>query len=210
MKLAIALANTKPGTSKTTSSVMLAYALHGMGQDVVLFDADPAGSAVEWSDTIGNGGFPFDVVGLPQNAPGSKMAAYTRPDTIAIVDTPQAEDHAKIVRSILRVADEIVIPVAPALIEIERMSKMADVLEDAEETRSAPARVSVLLTRVVANANSGPEVRDALTGAGYDVLTTEIPRRETYAMAYGAPPERAALPPFADLAKELLTRGGAG
>lgn len=207
MKLGIALVNTKPGTAKTTSSVMLAYALHKRGEDVVLFDADPAASTLAWSDAIG--GCPFDVVGLPQNSPGTKLASYTRPDSIAIVDNPQAEDHGKVVRSILRVVDEAVITVAPSLIEIERTSLMSEVLEEVEETRDGPAlRTSVLLNRVAARAESGPMAREALSGAGYDVLTAEIPRLDLYPMAYGRVPSAAALAPFEPLALELLERAG--
>lgn len=206
MKLSIALANTKPGTSKTTSSVMLAYALHGAGHDVLLADTDPAASALEWSDAIG--GFPFDVIGLSAQNPGTKLSAYAGSDTVVIVDTPQAEDHGRTVRSILRVVDELVIPVAPSTIEVERTSAMAEVIGEAEENRERPVRTSLLLTRVVASARSGPEVREALHGAGYDVLTSEIPRWETYSMAYGAAPEKSALPPFEKLGSELLERAG--
>ncbi|GAB3724441.1 nucleotide-binding protein [Nocardiopsis oceani] len=206
MRLSIAFANTKPGTSKTTSSVLLAYALHTQGHRVLLADVDPAGSALAWSDAVG--GFPFDVVGLPRTNPGGRLADYATGETIAIVDTPQAEDHGREVRSVLRVADEIVIPVAPSTIEMERTSAMTEVLEEAHETRSTPARVAVLLTRVVANANSGGQARDALTAAGHEVLATEVPRREFYALAYGQSPTPAGLAPFEDLSKELLTRAG--
>nr|WP_012954659.1 ParA family protein [Nocardiopsis sp. 90127]ABD48735.1 pSQ10.12c [Nocardiopsis sp. 90127] len=207
MKLGIALVNTKPGTAKTTSGFMLAYALHKRGEDVVLFDADPAGSTLAWSDAIG--GCPFDVVGLPQNQPGTKLGAYTRPDSIAVVDNPQAEDHGKVVRSILRVVDEAVVTVAPSLIEIERTSLMAEVLEEVEETRNEPLRTSVLLNRVASRAESGPMAREALAGAGYDVLASEIPRLDLYPMAYGRVPSAAALAPFEPLAAELLARAGA-
>lgn len=206
MQLSIAFANTKPGTSKTTSSVLLAFALHRMGHRVVLADVDPAGSAIAWSDAIE--GFPFDIVGLPKNDPGSKLAAYAPGDTIAILDTPQAEDHGREVRSVLRVVDEAVIPVAPSTIEMERTSAMDEILEEVAETRSVPLRTSVLLTRVVGGANSGGQAREAMDAAGYEVLEAEVPRREMYALAYGQEPTAAMLAPFEVLAKELLARGG--
>lgn len=206
MKHSIAFVNTKPGTSKTTSSVLLAYALHTQGHRVLLADVDPAGSALAWSDAVG--GFPFDVVGLPRTNPGGRLADYATGETIAIVDTPQAEDHGREVRSVMRVAGDIVIPVAPSTIEMERTSAMTEVLEEANETRSAPAPVAVLLTRVVANANSGAQAREALTAAGHEVLEAQIPRRDFYALAYGSVPDAAMLVPFEILAKELLDRAG--
>ena len=207
-RLTITFANTKPGTSKTTSSVLLAYALHRMGHTVLLADADPAASAVAWSDSVD--GFPFDVVGLPRTEPGRKLASFVSdPDTIAVVDTPQAEDHGRAVRSVLRVAEEIVIPIAPSTIEMDRTSAMDEVLGEAADTREGPpSRVSTLLTRVVTRANSGGQARASLESAGHQVLATEIPRREFYSLAYGQEPGAEALAPFEVLAKELLGRAG--
>ena len=48
--LSIALANLKPGTGKTTSAVWLAHVFALSGNSVLLVDADPSGSALEWSD----------------------------------------------------------------------------------------------------------------------------------------------------------------
>ena len=48
--LSLALANLKPGTGKTTSAVWLAHVFAQAGNSVMLVDADPAGSALEWSD----------------------------------------------------------------------------------------------------------------------------------------------------------------
>ena len=48
--LRLALANLKPGTGKTTSAVWLAHVFVQAGNSVLLVDADPSGSALEWSD----------------------------------------------------------------------------------------------------------------------------------------------------------------
>ena len=48
--LSLALANLKPGTGKTTSAVWLAHVFARAGNSVLLVDADPSGSALEWSD----------------------------------------------------------------------------------------------------------------------------------------------------------------
>lgn len=186
MLASIAFANLKPGTGKTTTSVLLAYGLHQRGYDVALVDVDPAGSALAWSDAVG--GFPFSLYGLAVRDAGRRLAGLAGPDTIVIVDTPQAEDHGAIVRSVLRHVDEITIPVAPSTIEVERTSAITDLLSEIEEVRSSPARVAVLLNRVITGARSGPDVRQALTELGYEVLKPEIPRREVYALAFGAVP----------------------
>src|SRR5580704_13491057 len=71
--LSIALANLKPGTGKTTSAVWLAHVFAQAGNRVLLVDADPSGSALEWSDLAAmdprlsapEAAFPFRVVALP-------------------------------------------------------------------------------------------------------------------------------------------------
>jgi len=206
MLMSVALANLKPGTGKTTTTVLLAYALHARGYDVALADCDPAGSALAWSDAVG--GFPFGIYGLAVKDAGRRLAGIAGPQTIVVADTPQAEDHGAIVRSVLRHVDEITIPVAPSTIEVERTSGIGDVLDEVAEVRASPARVAVLLNRVVGSARSGGDVREALTSLGYEVLGPQIPRREVYALAYGATPRITPGDPVDLLAECYLTRAG--
>lgn len=206
MSVSIAFANLKPGTAKTTSSVLLAYALHRRGHEVVLADCDPAASALAWSDAVG--GFPFAVYGLPIKDAGRRLMGIGGPDAIRVADLPQAEDHGPIVRSVLRHVDEITIPVAPSTIEVERTSGMVDLLEEVAEVRASPARVAVLLNRVVSSARSGRDVRQALTDLGYEVLGVQVPRREVYALAFGEAPRIRGGDPFDLLAETYLKRAG--
>lgn len=206
MRLSIALTNLKPGTGKTTTAVLLAYALHERGHDVALADCDPAGSALAWSDAVG--GFPFKIYGLAVKDAGRRLADIAGPGTIVVADTPQAEDHGAIVRSVLRRVDEITIPVAPTTIEVERTSGIADLLDEVDEVRTTKARTAVLLNRVVGRARSGGDVRQALVELGYDVLGPQIPRLEVYALAYGMVPQIRAGDPVDLLAEAYLDRAG--
>lgn len=208
MRLSIAYTNTKPGTGKTTTSVLVAQRLHDLGHDVLLVDADPAQSALAWSDDIG--GFDFKIVGLATKDAGRRLADFAGDDTIVLVDLPQAEDHGAIVRSVLRHVDEITIPVAPSTIEIDRTGAITDLLDEVAEVRAHPARVAVLLNRVVTSARSGRDAREGLGAMGYDVLSAQVPRREAYALAYGAAPQVPVGDPIAVLATEYLHRAGIG
>ncbi|TMZ51342.1 hypothetical protein EMG21_31490, partial [Klebsiella pneumoniae] len=159
-----------------------------------------------WSDDVD--GFDVKIVGLAVRDAGRRLADYAGDDTIVVVDLPQAEDHGAIVRGVLRYVDEITIPVAPSTIEIDRTSAISALLEEVAEVRQVPARTAVLLNRVVSGARSGRDARAGLTGLGYDVLATQIPRREAYALAYGAPPQVPGGDPIALLAEEYLQRAG--
>jgi chromosome partitioning protein len=199
MMLAVTFANLKPGTGKTTSAVWLAHAFREAGHGVLLADADPARSALQWSDLAG--GFPFPIARMDHPDLDRRIGAYARPGDVIVIDSPQIEDHAAIAQSAMRAAGEIIMPVAPSPIEIARSAPMRDEVTKA----GSGARVCVLLNRCVANANSTGDAREALAGLGYDVLSYTVPRLELYAQSFGGP-----VPPgdpvFWCIARELLDR----
>ena len=141
--LSIAVANLKPGTGKTTSAVWLAHVFARAGNSVLLVDADPSGSALEWSDLAAmdprvtpREAFPFRVVALPSRELHRRLPGIAREDDVVIIDTPQVEDHAGIARSALRYAGEIVIPCAPTPIEINRTTPVRDEIAEVEPARA--------------------------------------------------------------------------
>jgi chromosome partitioning protein len=183
--LSIAFVNTKAGTGKTTSAVWLAHAFAETGRPVLLVDADPQGSALEWSDLADS--FPFRLLPMASEKLHLRIPDYARPDEVVIIDAPQLEDHAGIARSALRFADEVVIPCAPTVVEISRTAPMRAELDALASVRLLPPRSAVLLNRTVANANSIPAAREAFGSMGFDVLHTLVPRLEIFAQSYGAP-----------------------
>src|SRR6201996_3444960 len=159
--LSLALANLKPGTGKTTSAVWLAHVFASAGNRVLLVDADPSGSALEWSDLAAmdpavdpRASFPFRIVALPSRELHRRVPEIAQDDDMVIIDTPQIEDHAGIARSALRYADEVVIPCAPSPIEINRPCPVRKEIDGIPSVRAAPGRAATLLNRCVARAHS--------------------------------------------------------
>jgi chromosome partitioning protein len=190
--LSVALLNLKPGTGKTTSAVWLAHIFVESGQRVLLVDADPSGSALEWSDLAAmdprqpsTATFPFRIVALPSRRLHVRVPEIAEADDVVIIDAPQLEDHSAIARSAMRYVDEILIPCAPSPIEINRTTPVRDEIAEVEELRDRPSRSAVLLTRCISRAHSTANARDALGGLGYDVLPTAVPRLEVYAQSFG-------------------------
>ena len=211
--LSVALANLKPGTGKTTSAVWLAHVFSRAGNSVLLVDADPSGSALEWSDLAAmdprlapEEAFPFRIVALPSRELHRRLPEIARDDDVVIIDTPQIEDHAGIARSALRYADEILIPCAPSPIEINRTTPVRDEIAEIREVRDKPVRSAVLLNRCVARAHSTADAREALVDLGYDVLATEVPRREVYAQSFGVPIKQAGCDVWRQVARDLIER----
>jgi chromosome partitioning protein len=212
--LSLALANLKPGTGKTTSAVWLAHVFAQAGNSVLLVDADPSGSALEWSDLAAmypglappQAAFPFRIVALPSRELHRRLPDIARDDDVVIVDTPQIEDHAGIARSALRYVDEVVIPCAPSPIEINRTTPVRDEIAEVGDARDRPVRSVVLLNRCVARAHSTADAREALIDLGYDVLGTVVPRLEVYAQSFGMPIKQAGCELWRQVARELIDR----
>ena len=195
----LALMNLKGGTAKTTSAVFLAHALHERGRRVLLVDADPQGSALEWSELAEK--WPVPTVALPTKRLHQRLSdvAGDRFDDV-VIDTPPLEENAGIVASTLRVVSDVLVPVAPTPIEVRRVAAVAEAIEDSAAVRredEAP-RMAVLLTRTVPNATSTAVYRDALAADGYRVLPGEVRRVEKFAQAFGDPVTRATASAYGD------------
>src|SRR5258708_12545879 len=115
--LSLALANLKPGTGKTTSAVWLAHVFAEAGNRVLLVDADPSGSALEWSDLAAMSpgarppaAFPFRIVALPSPEMHRRLPEIAQTDDVVIIDPPQLEDHPAIPPSALPHAHHTFIP----------------------------------------------------------------------------------------------------
>jgi chromosome partitioning protein len=206
MTRVLALVNLKGGSAKTTSAAFLAHELAARGRRVVMVDADPQGSALRWQ---GLAEWPVPVLGLPSTTLHRQLWGVVdraRYDVV-VIDTPPLEDRDGIVASALRVATDIVVPLAPTMMELDRVGPVWRAVEDSAGHRDDDPRTAVLLNRTVANASSTDAVREALTAQDRWVFTQVIPRREVYAQAFGAP-----LPaqdgPYGAVAEELLTLWG--
>ena len=212
--LSLALANLKPGTGKTTSAVWLAHVFAQAGNRVLLVDADPSGSALEWSDLAAmyprlpppQAAFPFRIVALPSRELHRRVPDIARANDVVIIDAPQLEDHAGIARSALRYADEVLIPCAPSPIEINRTTPVRDEITEVCAGRDRPARAAVLLNRCIARAHSTADAREALENLGYDVLGTAVPRLEVYAQSFGMPITHTGTDVWRQVANDITAR----
>jgi chromosome partitioning protein len=211
--LSVALLNLKPGTGKTTSAVWLAHIFVQAGKHVLLVDADPSGSALEWSDLAAmdprlppREAFPFRIVALPSRRLHLRIPEIAHADDVVIIDAPQLEDHAGITRSVMRYVDEILIPCAPSPIEINRTTPVHDEITEVEAVRDRPARSAVLLNRCITRAHSTAHAREVLEGLGYDVLRTAVPRLEVYAQSFGLPIPEVGRGVWRGVAHDLIER----
>jgi chromosome partitioning protein len=175
----ITVANLKGGTGKTTSSVHLALGLARSGR-TLLVDGDPQGSALSWSTEAG--GFPVTVVPWPTRDLAQRVRQVEGDYQHVVIDTPP--QHETIVRQALMVTDLLVVPLAPSLVEVDRLGPTFELAAEIEGL-GHPVDVWVLFTRVRAGTRSAREARAMLAEMDVPTFRTDIHLREAYGMSFG-------------------------
>ncbi len=110
----VALLNQKGGVGKTTLALHIAGEWARRGQRVTLIDADPQGSALDWSQQRARERLPrlFGVVGLARDTLHREAPELARHVDHIVIDGPPR--IAGLMRSALLAADLVLIPVQPS------------------------------------------------------------------------------------------------
>ena len=110
----IALLNQKGGVGKTTLALHLAGQWARQAKRVILVDADPQGSALDWSEQRAKEGLPrlFGVIGLARDTLHREAPELARDARHLIIDGPPR--IAGLMRSALLAADIVLIPAQPS------------------------------------------------------------------------------------------------
>jgi chromosome partitioning protein len=178
----VALVNQKGGVGKTTLALHLAGRWTGKGKRVVVVDADPQGSALDWSEQRAREGVPrlFGVLGLPRETLHRELPAIAADADYVIVDG--APRIAGVARSALLAADLVLIPATPSPLDGWASAEMLRLLDEARVFRPGlPARM--VLNRCAARTVIARETAEALAEHDPPVLGTRIGQRVIFADA---------------------------
>jgi len=178
MKMVISLINQKGGVGKTTIAIHLASALSSKKHNVLMVDADPQGSVLQWQSTGAN--HEFAVVQLAMPDLSSQIRNHRRSFDHVVIDSPPALSH--ISREIAAASDLVIIPIAPSSLDIWSSRETIQLVRGVgRKNQGLTARL--LVYRKIPGTRLGAEAREALKSYGLDIFKTEISQRIAYVEA---------------------------
>jgi chromosome partitioning protein len=174
----IALLNQKGGVGKTTLSIHIATALSAVGK-VLFIDADPQGSALDWSaqrtaDPL------FPVVGLPKPTLHREIPTISQGYDWVIIDGPPRVNE--LARSAIATSDVVLIPVQPSPFDVWAAQDIIDIINECAVLKP-DLKTRFVINRLFPNTTLGAEVKEALSSFDIQMLKTAVRNRTEYAKA---------------------------
>ncbi|MFH1605595.1 MAG: ParA family partition ATPase [Pseudomonadota bacterium] len=178
----LALLNQKGGVGKTTLALNLAGEWARQGHRVTLIDADPQGSALDWSQQRSREGLPrlFGVIGLARDTLHREAPELARDADYVVIDGPPRV--ASLMRSALLTADLVLIPVQPSPLDGWASAEMLSLFTEARIYR--PELVArFVLNRCASRTVMARETAEMLADHDPQALASAIGQRIGFAAA---------------------------
>ena len=177
MPKVIAILNQKGGVGKTTLAIHFATAMALRDRKVLLLDADPQNSALDWA-AARHGKPLFPVVALPKSSIHKELPTLADKFDVVIIDgPPRVHDVA---RSAIMASDLVLIPVQPSPYDVWASKEIMDLLNEATIYKPNLKRAFVINRKIV-NTAIGRAVAAALSEYPVPVLNTAIGQRVAFA-----------------------------
>ena len=176
----VALLNQKGGVGKTTLATHLAGTLSQGGQRVLIVDADPQGSALDWSQTRAQHALPrlAGVVGLARETLHHEVPVMARSVDHVVIDGPPRV--TALARSAILASDLVLIPVQPSPYDIWACAEIVALIAEARIFKPQ-LRAWFVVNRRVVGTVIGREVRAALAVHALPTLHAGISQRIAFA-----------------------------
>ena len=178
----VALVNQKGGVGKTTLALHLAGAWARQGKRITLIDADPQGSALDWSERRAKEGVPslFGVIGLARDTLHREAPELARDARHVVIDGPPR--ITGVMRSALLAADLVLIPAQPSPFDGWASGEMLKLIVEARIFRPQLA-ARFVLNRCGARTIIAREIAELLVDHDPPALGSTIGQRVGFADA---------------------------
>ena len=198
----IALLNQQGGAGKTTLATHLAGELGMQGARVILLDADPQGSALDWAHRRSQAGGArlCGVYGLARDSLHQEAPQLAAQVDFVVIDGPPRV--AALTRSALLAADLVLVPVQPSAYDVWASHEMVRLIVEAQVFRPGLRAVFVINRRVVGTV-IGREARDAFADQPFAALPTDVSQRIVFADSVAAGRLAFELAPHGAAAREI-------
>jgi chromosome partitioning protein len=173
----ISILNHKGGVGKTTLAIHLAAVFADQGKKTLLVDADPQGSALDWS-AIRKNDTRFPVVGMPKPTLHRDLKSIEGDYQRIVVDGPP-RSHA-ITRSSIMASKLVLIPVQPSPYDVWAANEIIDLLKEAA-VYNEKLKSGFVINRKIVNTAIGRDVRDILVEYNMPILKTAVCQRVIFA-----------------------------
>ena len=174
----VSFLNQKGGVGKTTLAVHTAAAVALAGHRVVLVDADPQGSALDWLASREAEPL-FPVVGMPRPVLHRQVADLAAGCDLLVIDGPPS--LTDIARSAMMASDLVLIPVTPSPYDVWAAGEIVRLIDEVRIVRDDLVARFVISRKIVGTA-IGRDVEEALKAwPAVPVLETVVSQRVVFA-----------------------------
>ncbi|OHC21969.1 MAG: ATPase [Pseudomonadales bacterium RIFCSPHIGHO2_02_FULL_60_43] len=201
----LVLFNEKGGVGKTTLATHIAGELALRGQNVILIDADPQGSALDWIHRRSHQCLPrlFSAVGLARETLHQEAPELARRADHVIIDGPPR--IAALARSALLATDRVLIPEQPSPYDLWASAEMVNLIREAQVFRPQ-LRAAFAINRRLSTTVIGREARSALSDQHLPALQAEVRQRIVFAESVAAGRLACELAPDSAAAREVSSQ----
>ena len=173
----ISFLNQKGGVGKTTLAVHFAMGLSIAGAKVLLIDADPQGSALDWAGSR-EGDAPFPVIGLPKPSLHRETPKHIPNYDYIVIDGPPRVNE--LARSAIMASDLVLVPVQPSPYDVWAAKEIIDLLAEASSFKEK-LKAAFVINRKIVNTAIGRDVADSLAEYPIPVLNSQVCQRVSFA-----------------------------